>query len=92
MLSDKDAPGYLRPLGRLFDGVVTYPLSHPRAAGRGTLAEACAGQGIACRVAGGFPEGWRIARRWAGKGGVVLVCGSLAAAGDAYRHRVGFVA
>jgi dihydrofolate synthase/folylpolyglutamate synthase len=91
MLSDKDAPGYLRILGRHLDGIVTYPLSHPRGAGRDSLAEACASGGIACRLAGGFPEGWRIARRWAGKGGVVLVCGSLAAAGDAYRHRVGFV-
>ncbi|MHB1024804.1 MAG: bifunctional folylpolyglutamate synthase/dihydrofolate synthase [Desulfobacteria bacterium] len=91
MLSDKDTSGYLRHLGRHFYGIVTYPLSHPRAAGREALAEACAKQGIACRLAGNFPEGWRIARRWAGKGGVVLVCGSLAAAGDAYRHRVGFV-
>ena len=91
MLSDKDATGYLRNLGRHLDGIVTYPLSHPRGAGAGALAEACAKQGIAFRLAGDFPEGWRIARRWAGKGGVVLVCGSLAAAGDAYRHRVGFV-
>ncbi|MFA6146636.1 MAG: Mur ligase family protein [bacterium] len=91
MLSDKDAPGYLRRIGRSFDGIVTYPISHPRGAGRGALAEACAKQGIACRLAGDFPEGWRIARRWSGKGGVVLVCGSLAAAGEAYRHRVGFV-
>jgi len=92
MLSDKDASGYLRNLGRHLDGIVTYPLSHPRGAERGALVEACARQGIACRSAGDFPEGWRIARRWAGKGGVVLVCGSLAAAGDAYRHRVGSVA
>ncbi|HEY5191813.1 MAG TPA: hypothetical protein VII77_07500, partial [Candidatus Deferrimicrobium sp.] len=91
MLSDKDATGYLRNLGRYLDGIVTYPLSHPRGAGREALAEACSKQGIACRLAGDFPEGWRIARRWAGKGGVVLVCGSLAAAGDAYRYRVGFV-
>jgi dihydrofolate synthase/folylpolyglutamate synthase len=91
MLSDKDASGYLRHLGRHFDGIVTYPLSHPRGAGTEALAEACAKQGIACRLARDFPEGWRIARRWSGKRGVVLVCGSLAAAGDAYRHRVGFV-
>jgi len=92
MLSDKDASGYLRNLGRHLDGIVTYPLLHPRGSGKGALAEACAKRGIACRLAGGFPEGWRIARRWAGKGGIVLVCGSLAAAGDAYRHRVGFLA
>jgi len=92
MLSDKDAAGYLRNLGRHLEGIVTYPLSHPRGAGRAALAEACAKQGIVCRLAGDFQEGWRIARRWAGEGGVVLVCGSLAAAGDAYRHRVGFVA
>ena len=92
MLSDKDAAGYLRNLRQHLDGIVTYPLSHPRGAGREALAEACSRQGIAFRLAGNFPEGWRIAHRWAGKGGVVLVCGSLAAAGDAYRHRVGFVA
>jgi len=92
MLSDKDARGYLRNLGRCLDGIVTYPLRHPRGAGRAALAEACAKQGIACRTGEDFSEGWRIARRWAGPGGVVLVCGSLAAAGDAYRHRVGFVA
>jgi len=91
MLSDKDFSAYLRHLGRHFDGIVTYPLSHPRGAGREALADACAKRGIACRLAGDFPEGWRIARRWAGKGGVVLVCGSFAAAGDAYRHRVGSV-
>jgi dihydrofolate synthase/folylpolyglutamate synthase len=91
MLSDKDISGYLSHLGRYFDGIVTYPLSHPRGAARETLAAACAKQGIAFRLAGDFPEGWRSARRWAGKGGVVFVCGSLAAAGDAYRHRVGFV-
>ena len=92
MLSDKDASGYLGILGRHFDGIVTYPLSHPRGAGVEALAEACSKRGIAFRLAEDFPEGWRSARRWAGKGGVVLVCGSLAAAGDAYRHRVGFVA
>jgi len=91
MLSDKDVAGYLRNLGRHFDGIVAYPLSHPRGAGQEALAKACAKQGIACRLAGDFPKGWRIARRWAGKRGVVLVCGSLAVAGDAYRHRVGFV-
>ena len=63
----------------------------PARGGRGALAAACAKQGIPCRLAADFPDGWRIARRWAGKEGVVLVCGSLAAAGDAYRHRVGFV-
>jgi len=92
MLSDKDAPGYLRDLGRHLHGIVTYPLPHPRGAGREALTDACAKQGIPCRLAGDFPAGWRIARRWAGKEGIVLVCGSLAAAGDAYRHRVGFVA
>ena len=92
MLSDKDTTGYLRCLLQHLDGIVTYPLSHPRGAGREALSEACSRQGIAFRLAGNFPEGWRIAHRWAGKGGVVLVCGSLAAAGDAYRHRVGFVA
>ncbi|MBP2682893.1 MAG: Dihydrofolate synthase [Deltaproteobacteria bacterium] len=91
MLADKDASGYLRELARHLDGIVTYPLSHPRGAEISALAAACGKRGIAFRRAGNFPEAWRDARRWAGERGVVLVCGSLAAAGDAYRHRVGFV-
>jgi len=91
MLYDKDASGYLRELARHLDGIVTYPLSHPRGAGISALAAACGKRGIACRSAADFPEAWQSARRWAGAGGIVLVCGSLAAAGDAYRHRVGFV-
>jgi dihydrofolate synthase/folylpolyglutamate synthase len=92
MLSDKDAHGYLRHLAPHLDGVVTYPLSHPRGTQGAMLSGVCERQGVECRLAGDFPEGWRIARRWAGKGGIVLVCGSLAVAGDAYRYRVGFVA
>jgi dihydrofolate synthase/folylpolyglutamate synthase len=92
MLADKDASGYLRKLAEHLDGIVAYPLSHPRGAEMPALAAACGKQGIEWRLARDFPEAWRAARRWAGKGGVVLVCGSLAAAGDAYRHRVGFVA
>jgi len=91
MLADKDASGYLRELSGNLDGIVAYPLAHPRGAENSALAAACRRQKIAWRLAGDFPEAWRAARRWAGKNGVVLVCGSLATAGDAYRHRVGFV-
>lgn len=91
MLADKDASGYLREIAGHLDGVVVYPLTHPRAAEVSALAAACGKQVIPWRLAGDFPGAWRAARRWTGKGGIVLVCGSLAAAGDAYRHRVGFV-
>ena len=91
MLADKDASGYLRELAEHLDGIVAYPLSHPRGAELPALAAACGKQGIEWRLARDFPGAWRAARRWTGKGGIVLVCGSLAAAGDAYRHRVGFV-
>lgn len=91
MLADKDPAGYLRPLAPHFHGVVTYPLRHDRAAEAGLLADHARAAGLSCVAAGGFPEGWRAARRLAGKDGVVLVCGSLAAAGEAYRYRVGTV-
>jgi dihydrofolate synthase/folylpolyglutamate synthase len=91
MLSDKDAAGYMRALAPCLDGVVAYPLDHERAADVGSLLRACRGKVPDCGGAAGFPEGFAEARRRAGDGGVVLVCGSLAAAGEAYRHRVGSV-
>ncbi len=91
MLSDKDAAGYLRAISPCVEGVVTYPLAHERGSDASALARLCRGKGIPCRAAGNFSEGFREARGWAGKRGVVLVCGSLVAAGDAYRHRVGSV-
>jgi folylpolyglutamate synthase/dihydropteroate synthase len=91
MLADKDPAGYLRPLAPHFHGIVTYRLRHPRAAAAGFLAGHARAAGIPCDVAGGFREGWRAARRLAGRDGVVLVCGSLAAAGEAYRYRLGAV-
>jgi len=91
MLSDKDALGYMRELSPCFDGVVAYPLAHERAADVAVLERACRTREVPCRTAAGFSEGFREARRWAGDGGVVLVCGSLVAAGEAYRHRVGSI-
>ncbi len=91
MLADKDPAAYLRPLAPHFRCVVTYPLLHDRAAEVGVLARHARSVGLPCVVSDGFPEGWREARRRAGKGGVVLVCGSFVAAGEAYRHRVGAV-
>jgi dihydrofolate synthase/folylpolyglutamate synthase len=89
MLSDKDPAGYLRPLAPHLRCVVTYPLRHDRAAEAGILARHARSMGLPCVASGGFQEGWREARRRAGRDGVVLVCGSIAAAGEAYRHRVG---
>jgi dihydrofolate synthase/folylpolyglutamate synthase len=91
MLSDKDIYGYLRELSSCFDAVVTYPLLHERAADIAVLQKACKRAALPCRLAAGFNEGFLEARKWAGRDGVVLVCGSLAAAGDAYKHRIGFV-
>jgi folylpolyglutamate synthase/dihydropteroate synthase len=89
MLADKDPAGYLRPLAPHFRCVVTYPLRHDRAAEVGILARHARSMGLPCVASGGFREGWREARRRAGKDGGVLVCGSIAAAGEAYRYRVG---
>ena len=91
MLSGKDASGYLRELAPRIDGVVTYPLTHDRAADPSGLALVCRRRKVPCRTAGCFEEGWLEARRWAGEDGVVLVCGSLAGAGEAYRRRVGSI-
>ena len=86
MLSDKDAFGYLRELSPCIDSVVTYPLLHERAADAAALWKACKRAALPCRAAAGFSEGLLEALKWAGRGGVVLVCGSMAAAGDAYKR------
>jgi dihydrofolate synthase/folylpolyglutamate synthase len=89
MLRDKDLSGFLRELSGVVDGWVPYPMEHERAATPGELAAACGKRRLPARPAGGFREGWGIARRWAGAGGIVVVCGSLAAVGEAFRYRVG---
>ena len=91
MLEDKDIRGFVRALSGIVDGWVVYGLSHERAASPGRLSAACRSEGAPFREARDFPDGWESARRWAGKGGIVLVCGSLMAVGDAFRHRVGIV-
>ena len=55
MLSDKDATGYLRNLGRHFDGIVTYPLSHPRGAGTGGARRSVRKPGDRLPPRGGLP-------------------------------------
>jgi dihydrofolate synthase/folylpolyglutamate synthase len=89
MLRDKDIGGFLRELSEAVDGWVVFPMEHERAASLEELAEACRKRGCPHRLSRDFAEGWTAARRWAGAGGMVIVCGSLAAVGEAYRHRVG---
>ncbi|MEW6721149.1 MAG: folylpolyglutamate synthase/dihydrofolate synthase family protein [Thermodesulfobacteriota bacterium] len=91
MLKDKDMSGYLRELSPCIDGAVTYPLPHERGADAASLERACRRRKIPCRTAADFSGAWVVARRWAGPRGVVLVCGSLMTAGEAYRRRVGSV-
>ena len=91
MLSDKDASGYLRELSPCIDAVVTYPLLHERAADTAVLCKACEKAALPCRAAADFSKGFPEAVKWAGRDGVVLVCGSLVAAGDAYKRVAGFV-
>jgi folylpolyglutamate synthase/dihydropteroate synthase len=89
MLGDKDRSGFLRELSGVVDGWVPFPLDHERAASQRELADACRRRNLEARPGNGFLDGWRIARRWAGAGGLLIVCGSLAAVGEALRFRVG---
>ena len=89
MLNDKDIGGFLRELSAAIDGWVVFPMEHERAASPGSLSAACRRRGLSYRMAENFQAGWKTARRWAGQGGMVIVCGSLAAVGEAFRHRVG---
>jgi dihydrofolate synthase/folylpolyglutamate synthase len=91
MLGDKDLSGFLREMSGVIDGWVPFPMEHERAAETRELVAVLGRKGLEARPANGFREGWRIARRWAGAGGMVIVCGSLAAVGEAIRHRVGEV-
>lgn len=92
MLRDKDIPGFLRELSDVVDGWVIFPMEHDRAATSESLSAACRRRGMAHRMSANFTAGWETARRWAGPGGIVIVCGSLAAVGEAYKHRVGDIA
>lgn len=92
MLADKDIAGFLREIASVVDGVVAYPMETERAAPLPVLSSALEKAGIRHRNAKDFPDGWEIARRWAGKDGMVIVCGSLMAAADAYRFRGGGIA
>jgi len=91
MLGDKDAPGFLRTLAGPVDMWVAYELEHERAAPLSRLLAACKRSGAPVRPADGFDGAWKAARAEAGKDGIVIVCGSLVAVGDAYRIRVGEV-
>ncbi len=92
MLEDKDVAGFARVIAPSVDGVVAYPMNRDRAAPLTVLSSALKKAGIRFREANAFSEGWNIARKWAGKGGMVIVCGSLMAAADAYRFRGGVIA
>ena len=92
MLDDKDFDGFARAIAPVMDGVVAYPMQGDRAAPLGALSSALKRAGIRHREAMNFPDGWEIARRWAGKDGMTIVCGSLMAAADAYRFRGGILA
>ncbi len=87
MLKDKDIAGFQRELDGSVDGWVVFPLSDERAAPPATLSAACRRGRRRFREAASFLDGWRIARRWTGSGGVVIVCGSLSAVGEAFRNR-----
>ncbi len=91
MLGDKDLPGFLRALAGAVDAWVAYELNHERAAPLARLLAACGRAGVPVRPAEGFAAAWKAARAEAGRRGIVIVCGSLMAAGDAYRTRVGEV-
>jgi folylpolyglutamate synthase/dihydropteroate synthase len=89
MLRDKDAAGFLRKLNDVVDGWVAFPMEHDRAATLGELAAECKRGKRAFLAADSFRKGWEAARHWAGNDGMVIVCGSLAAVGEAFRERVG---
>ncbi|MGE5188728.1 MAG: bifunctional folylpolyglutamate synthase/dihydrofolate synthase [Gemmatimonadota bacterium] len=89
MLGDKDVRGFLGALRGDVDLWVAYEMGHERAAPLRRLVAACRREGVPVRTAGSFDAAWRTAREEAGKRGIVIVCGSLVAVGDAYRHRVG---
>ena len=91
MLRDKDASGFLGELAGVVDGWVAFPMDHERAASLAELTADLGRRKMPFLAADGFLAGWDVARRWAGAGGMVIVCGSLVAVGEAFRHRVGEV-
>jgi dihydrofolate synthase / folylpolyglutamate synthase len=91
MLRDKDPRRFVRGLSPSVDGWVPYSMEQERAAPLSMLEAVLRKSRERWRAASDFPDGWEIAREWAGRTGRVIVCGSLMAAADAYRYRVGSV-
>lgn len=89
MLKEKDSGRFVRALAHAIDGWVAYPMEQDRSAPMADLTEVLRALRVEWKGSAGFREGWKIARDWAGRNGRVIVCGSLMAAGDAYRYRVG---
>jgi dihydrofolate synthase/folylpolyglutamate synthase len=84
MLADKDRDGILSPLAAHLDGMVAFPVAYERGAGAEWIAEGARKAGLIPRTAPSFDEAHEAALSLAGKGGTVLVCGSLFAVAEAY--------
>ncbi len=91
MLRDKDPRRFVQTLSHSIDGWVSYPMAVERGASLPALETVLRKSRVRWRAARNFVDAWEIAREWAGRNGRVVVCGSLMAAADAYRYRVGRV-
>ena len=91
MLADKNIGGFVRAMSPAIDRWVAYPLQHERAAAMPVLIAAARRNGATVECAEDFDGAWRQARKLAGPGGAVIVCGSLVAVADAYSERVGHI-
>lgn len=89
MLREKDIGGFVRAMSGAVALWVIYPLAHERAAPVDALAGACRAAGARFSVAADFGAAAGAARRAAGPGGSLVVCGSFVAVGDACRAGLG---
>lgn len=85
ILDDKDAVGLLADLAGRCDDLIVTTAQNPRATDAAVLASALAAAGIAAQVVPGPHVALRAARASAGRGGVVLVTGSLYLLADLLR-------
>lgn len=89
VMSDKEIDDIIRPLGKVFDGVVATKTQMPRALKSDILAQKLSAYNSDVHTASTVPEALDLAKKLAGPDGRVVICGSLFLVGESRAYILG---